>query len=57
MFLSEIYVDKPEGYWLFLDREDRYDINESLLYKPFEIHIDKDCEYSPEQEEEEIEDD
>ena len=49
MFLSKIYVDKPEGYWLFLDREDRYDINESLLSKPFEIHIDIDCEYSPEQ--------
>ena len=50
-------MDKPDGYWLFLDREDRYDINESLLSKPFEIHIDIDCEYSPEQEEEEIEDD
>ena len=50
MFLSKIYVDKPEGYWLFLDREDRYDINESLLSKPFEIHIDIDCENSPEQE-------
>ena len=57
MFLTKIYVDKREGYWLFLDREDRYDINESLLSKPFEIHIDIDCEYSPEQEEEEIEDD
>ena len=55
MFLSKIYVDKPEGYWLFLDREDRYDINESLLSKPFEIHIDIDCEYSPEQDEEEVE--
>ena len=57
IIVNKIYVDKPEGYWLFLDREDRYDINESLLSKPFEIHIDIDCEYSPEQEEVEIEDD
>ena len=57
IIVNKIYVDKPEGYWLFLDREDLYDINESLLSKPFEIHIDIDCEYSPEQEEEEIEDD
>ena len=40
-----------------LDREYRYDMNESLLSKPFEIYIDIDCEYSPEQEEEEIVDD
>ena len=57
IIINKIYVDKPEGYWLFLDREDRYDVNESLLSEPFEIHIDIDCEYSPEQEEEEIEDD
>ena len=57
IIVNKIYADKPNGYWLFLDREDRYDINESLLSKPFEIHNDIDCEYSPEQEEEEIEDD
>ena len=65
IIIDRIYVDKPEGYWLVLDREDRYDINESLLSKPFEIHIDIDCEYSPareseaedEPEEEEIEED
>ena len=57
--LNRFYTDTPARqnyhFWLYLEREESNNINESLLTKPFYIFIDVKFEYIPEEEEEEDE--
>ena len=56
-FYMDIHARQNYHLWLYLERKEINNINENLLTKPFEIHIDVGCEYSPEDPETEEEED